>query len=411
MPSLDCIIGLPDLELEHALSIDAIEVYARTSVRPPCMRCGGNRTRIKASFNRRLKHTRQGNRLMILHVRSRKFLCLMCKRYFNLRLAGVLPKKRATESFRQEVYEKHHGGISQRFLSRTHSISEATVERWYQDFNRYRVNELKQRCSPRVLGIDEHFFTRKDGYATTLCDLANHKVYDVILGRSAKALEQPLERIVERYRTRVAVMDLSDTYRQIVKTHFPNALIVADRFHVIRLINHHFLKAWQLLDAEGRKNRGLLSLMRRHEKNLKPEQKPKLDNYLSQRPVLAEIYAFKQKLCTLLDMRSKNKVTLRPVVHDFIDMINQLRQTTLEPLKTLGETLDRWKEEIGRMLRFSRSNGITEGFHTKMEMLSRRAFGFRNFQNYRLRGLAHCAWDGIFTRPETRQGSLPPLMA
>ncbi len=42
------------------------------------------------------------------------------------------------------------------------------------------------------------------------------------------------------------------------------------------------------------------------------------------------------------------------------------------------------------MLRFSRSNGITEGFHTKMEMLSRRAFGFRNFSNYRLRVLAHC---------------------
>ena len=33
------------------------------------------------------------------------------------------------------------------------------------------------------------------------------------------------------------------------------------------------------------------------------------------------------------------------------------------------------------MLRFSRSNGITEGFHTKMEMISRRAFGFRNFNN------------------------------
>jgi transposase len=273
------------------------------------------------------------------------------------------------------------------------------------------VGELKQRCSPRVLGIDEHFFTRKEGFATTLCDLANHKVYDVILGRTAKALDQPLERIAERYRTRVAVMDLSDTYRQIVKTHFPNALIVADRFHVIRLVNHHFLKAWQLLDAEGRKNRGLLSLMRRHEKNLKPEQRPKLEAYLNERPVLAEIYAFKQKLCALLSLKGQRRVALRPIVHDFIDMINQLRATTLEPLRTLGETLDRWKDEIGRMLRFSRSNGITEGFHTKMEMLSRRAFGFRNFQNYRLRVLAHCGWDGVFTRPETRQGSVPPLMA
>jgi transposase len=409
MPSLDFIIGLPGIELESAGGVDSIEVHAKTSLRPPCIHCGATRTRIKASFLRWLNHTRQGNRLMRICIRSHKFFCMVCKRYFNLRIPGVLPRKRSTESFRQEVYEKHHGGISKRLLSRTHGIGEATIERWYGDFNRYRVKELQGRCAPKVLGIDEHFFTRKQGFATTLCDLGKHKIYDVILGRSDKALEQPLERIKERYRTRIAVMDLSDTYRQVVKKHFPNALIVADRFHVIRLVNHHFLKAWQLLDPIGRKNRGLLSLMRRHEKNLKPEQKTNLRNYLNSLPVLEEIYDFKQKLCALLILKSKRKSELRLIAHDLITSINKLKETTLEPLRTLGETLDRWKDEIGRMIRFSRSNGITEGFHTKMEMLSRRAFGFRNFSNYRLRVLAHCGWDGIFTRTETRLGMIPPL--
>jgi transposase len=50
------------------------------------------------------------------------------------------------------------------------------------------------------------------------------------------------------------------------------------------------------------------------------------------------------------------------------------------------------------MWRFTKSNGITEGFHTKMEMLSRRAFGFRNFENYRLRVLAQCGWNGVTNR-------------
>ena len=58
----------------------------------------------------------------------------------------------------------------------------------------------------------------------------------------------------------------------LVRKHFPNARIVADRFHVIRLINHHFLACWKELDPVGSKNRGLLSLMRRHRHNLKPEQ-------------------------------------------------------------------------------------------------------------------------------------------
>ncbi|MEC7663358.1 MAG: transposase, partial [Pseudomonadota bacterium] len=40
--------------------------------------------------------------------------------------------------------------------------------------------------------------------------------------------------------------------------------------------------------------------------------------------------------------------------------------------------------------RLSKSNGITEGFQNKVEMMGRRAYGFRNFENYRLRFLTHC---------------------
>jgi transposase len=42
------------------------------------------------------------------------------------------------------------------------------------------------------------------------------------------------------------------------------------------------------------------------------------------------------------------------------------------------------------MWRFSRSNAITEGFHRKMKLIQRRAYGFRNFENYRLRVIAQC---------------------
>jgi len=57
---------------------------------------------------------------------------------------------------------------------------------------------------------------------------------------------------------------------------------------------------------------------------------------------------------------------------------------------TLGKTLDSWESEVVRMFRFTKNNGITEGFHNKMEMISRRAYGFRNFENYRLRVRALC---------------------
>ena len=61
-----------------------------------------------------------------------------------------------------------------------------------------------------------------------------------------------------------------------------------------------------------------------------------------------------------------------------------------EALRTLGNTLSSWRDEIARMWRFTRNNGITEGFHTKMELIQRRAYGFRNFSNYRLRVIVMC---------------------
>jgi transposase len=70
----------------------------------------------------------------------------------------------------------------------------------------------------------------------------------------------------------------------------------------------------------------------------------------------------------------------------------------VSPAKALAATLTSWLEPIVGMWRFSKSNGITEGFHTKMEMISRRAYGFRNFENYRMRVLALCGWSGVINR-------------
>jgi transposase len=57
----------------------------------------------------------------------------------------------------------------------------------------------------------------------------------------------------------------------------------------------------------------------------------------------------------------------------------------------MGKTpLYQWREEVIRMWRFSKNNGITEGFHRKMKLIQRRAYGFRNFENDRLRVRVLC---------------------
>ena len=389
------IIGIPDLEIERVDRQKGIEVWAKPSRRPSCKHCHSNDLKIKATYRRTVKHTRQGNQIMTLHLRVPKYYCPPCGRYFRHCFVGIRPRYRATEAYRLEVFEAHDGGVTQRKLSQTHRISPATVERWYQHHIGQKRSEMSNRPCPRVLGIDEHFFTRKKGFATTFVDLKRRKVFDVKLGRSEASLRSYLRTLKERDRVQVVVMDLSETYRSIAQKYFPKATIVADRFHVVRLINHHFLKVWQNTHPEGRKNRGLLSLMRRHPSKLSNEQHERLMEYLAQFPVLQAIYCAKQKLINFVKLKTLTARNAKKKLPKYLKLLKQLEHS---PLRALANTLNNWMTPIVAMWRFSKSNGITEGFHNKMEMLSRRAYGFRNFENYRLRVLVHCGWDGIINR-------------
>ena len=104
-----------------------------------------------------------------------------------------------------------------------------------------------------------------------------------------------------------------------------------------------------------------------------------IHGYLKQSPVLQALYFAKQQLNGFLVMKSLKAKRAKQMLPKFLALIRQFEHS---PAQALAATLLSWLEPIVRMWRFTKSNGITEGFHTKMEMLSRRAFGFRNFENY-----------------------------
>ena len=391
MTNEEILLGLPGYQITGT-SIQSGEV--RISVRytgpKSCPHCQSERQRSKGWYSRLVRHQNLGLRHSRLEVTARKWLCLDCGRQFRQRLPGILPGQHSSEPFREAVFRQHLDGINRSRVARREHIGAATVERHFRHGLKRHFSEKHSPRCPAILGIDEHFFTRRKGFATTLCDLKNHTVYDVVLGRSEAALEAYLQKLEGKDKVLVVCMDLSSTYRSIVEKYFPHALIVADRFHVIRLINHHFLACWRDLEAVGSRNRGLLSLMRRHRRHLRPEQKSRLQAYLDAHPVLDAIYRFKQHLCYLLLKKHRTARQCRQLIPHLLTAIDHLRQARLPHLVQLGETLHSWKVEIARMWRFTRNNGITEGFHNKMETISRQAYGFRNFENYRLRVKVLC---------------------
>ncbi len=389
-PQSSILLDLPGFKLIEVSGNNLLTLKVEYECPPQCPYCDSLRLRVKDSFCRRIRHVQFGQRPSWLELKAHKYCCRECGRYFNSRFPGIKPWRRATEPARVEITTDHHKGWTQTDLANHLKLGTATIERWYQEHFAIKNRELFSAYCPRVMGIDEHFFTRKQGYATTIADLTRRKVFDVHLGRSEPSLRHYLRKLIGRERVRVVVMDLAETYRSIAKKYFPNALIVADRFHVIRLVNQQFVKTWGELDEKGRKHRGLLSLMGRHPDHFKPGQRLRLFNYLDQVPGLKTLYQFWQDLLRLLRMKRLNQRDCREILGEYLWMIDELKKTPFRHLQTLGYTLDNWKEEIARMFRFSKTNGITEGLHNKMEMISRRAYGFRNFENYRLRVRVLC---------------------
>lgn len=391
MIETEAIIGLPGYEVTAVeRTSEGVMISARYTGPISCPHCGSAKLHSKGCYTRRVRHESWGTRRCLLVLEARKWECRGCGRAFRQRFEGILPAQRASEPLKREIFQDHWDGISRSRLARRQGIGAATVERWFQRQLQRLSAERKAAPCPRVLGIDEHFFTRRRGYATTFCNLEKHTVYDVVLGRSEASLEGYLKGLKGREAVRMVCMDLSPAYRAIVRKYFPRARIVADRFHVVRVVGQHFLACLKELDPAGVKNRGLVSLLRRHRRNLKPEQKERLRKYFAGKPAVGAIWRFRDFLMPMLLKKHLTRKRCARLAPRFLGAVNALKKSGLPHLVTLGETLENWSEEIGRMWRFTRNNSITEGFHTKMEVLQRQAYGFRNFSNYRLRVRVMC---------------------
>lgn len=394
MPKLNGIVNLPGFTVQKVSGFNPVVFDLCYRRKPQCPHCGSKKLRKKDTFVRRVWHELIGLRRSQLRIRAHKFRCYSCDRYFNQRFPGILSYQRASERLKKQLCEQHAKGVAQKDLSDSFRFGKATIERWYHRFH-WRLNqELIARHCPRVLGIDEHAFSRKRSrqrFATTLCDLGKRRVFDVTLGRSSQDLKDYLCQLKGKEHVKIICMDLSNSYQSIAQQHFPNALIVADRFHVIRQLNHQCMQVYQQMDPTLKYQRGLLNALRTKPENLMQKQLNKRNDYFRNQPGIEAVYAFKQRLHQLLMQKQCTAKKCKRLIPIFLRCIAQLKASPFQALRTLGKTFYRWRNEIARMWRFTKSNGITEGFHRKMKLIQRRAYGFRSFDNYRLRVRVLCS--------------------
>jgi transposase len=383
------IYGYRVLRIEHQ---DCLKVHVTPRSRggERCSCCGGGRLRSKGSYRRQARHLDCLGEPTKLVVHTRRFTCRDCRRTFVPQLPGLLAGRRSTEPFREKVYLHHHEGIPASSMARISRMGAATVGRIYAQFTERKAAERIRLQCPNVLGIDEHTIHNGQRFATTFCDLKNHKVFDIVKGRSEADMLSFLGSLKGRERVRVVCIDLSSPYRAMIKRWFPNARIVADRFHVVRVLLTHFMDLCRQIAPVIKSHRGYLALLRMAPERLEPDQLRRLQILFDQHPALAALHERMHALRRLLNVKNRTKRQCRPLISKLLAAIAELKASGFPPLLTLAQTLASWREEIACMWRFTKNNGITEGFHRKMKLIQRRAYGFRNFQNYRLRVIAQC---------------------
>jgi transposase len=264
-------------------------------------------------------------------------------------------------------------------------VSSWLVHTTYYEQLELQVKKLQNPWGTTV-GIDEHAFRRnkKRGhrdFATIFVEYSHKRVREIVLGRSPAELlaEERLTLIQGRENVKNVIIDLSKPYRKLAKELFPNARIIADRFHVIRLFNNILHNYRKLATGDVRKN-PIRKLLLKKYRDLEPYVRRVLERWLEENPLVKEVYHFKEWMHRFY--RIKGKGHARRVL---IKMTDLMAKSNIPELQTLRQTLHHWRDEILQFFENGLTNGRTEGFNRVAKLIQRNAYGFRNFENYRKR--------------------------
>ncbi len=166
---------------------------------------------------------------------------------------------------------------------------------------------------PERLSLDE--FSKKKGkrkFATVVTDLDKGSLLEVIDSHKSDDIIEILKTQPQDMRENVKEVrvDMWGGYTKVIKEVFPNALIVIDRFHVMKLVNKSLNKIRLSLDLKGLKNR---SLLLENTCDLTDDEEVDLRNLLNKSPCLNIDYELKVELRNIYETSTTIKMGLRKI--------------------------------------------------------------------------------------------------
>lgn len=319
-----------------------------------------------------------------LQIRKRRFRCPGCKSVFTEPVSLVRKGFRTTRRYRRDLAWACRNLLDLKKVQRAFKCSSWLVYKVFYEQLERKSREFKNDPWPKTIGIDEHSFKRNKGkgyreFATVVVDYNNKRFKEIVHGKTAAGLSYHLSYIEGRENVRNVVLDMCDPFKKFAREHFPNARITADKFHVLRLLNPAINRRRKEITGDKRSN-PVRKLLLMNGSRLEYFQKKALWRWLDVHDAMKEVYFYKEAMHRLYRTKGYGKAR-----RAYIKLLDRMATSELPEIKTLRRTLKKWMEEILNYFLTKLTNARTEGFNNVAKLYQKRAFGYKNFENYRLR--------------------------
>jgi len=340
-----------------------------------CPRCGRSTWQVHQWHIQRKRDAKLWGKEVWLALFKRRFRCRHCRKVFTEADPACGSRRRTTRRLRDTVARRAREATV-RSVAREEGVSEGLVERSWLEA--YSIVSAPSR--PHVfLGLDGFCVRRPGRMWTGMWDLESGKAVAVVPGERQVDIQRMLERHAPRESVRAVAIDLSEAYRQAVELVLPDALIVADKFHVLALAG----RALQEVHGETRRRGNLAWLLQRGVERLSQAERTRLLEALRADPPLARAWGLKEALREVYRKQRPDDA-----VSALQGWIRDAGESGLRPFRRTGATLRRWQKEVLNYWRYPITNALVEGKHNRIKTLKRRAYGYRNDRSFLLRILS-----------------------
>jgi len=352
-----------------------------------CAFCGSQCVVRRGSQVRRFRSLPIGSRPVQIVLEVARVSCADCDKVRQVPIDFADERRGYTQAFERYVLE-----LSQRMTIR--DVAEHLGVGWdlvkdiqhrylSRKFRRIKLKHLRQ------IAIDEIAIGRGHRYLTVVLDLESGAVVFVGDGKGADALKPFWKRLkCSRAKIEAVAIDMSPAYISAVQTNLRQAVLVFDHFHIHKLFNDQLSNLRRKLYQEATEQlhkdvlKGTRWLLLKNPENLDPtrDEAKRLHEALTLNQPLATAYYMKEDLRRVWEQ--PHHTAAQRVLDDWI---RRAESSGIQMLIRFAHTLAAHRSGILNYYRYPLSTGPLEGTNTKIRVLQRKAYGFRDTEFFKLK--------------------------